>query len=368
MLVKGHNVRSTTHIACRANTTTGRRSRGIAFAAVFSLLVGFVASVSIGVAVAPSADAQNPCSGTRIYVYQVEADPWSDWDGDGISNIDEVNSGAAPCARPCTYLTAVDIQLNPRGDWDGDGVDNQSEHQNGFNPCSPDQFNVVPSNSRSSAPTTVTATAVPAPPPTATPAPPPPPPTATSIPVATAAPALIRPTPLPTPTVASIDGELAEARALLEAYDRAQEEAARATPTPQPTATVEPTVEPEPTATPVPTVEADPTSTPEPDPGTTGDESNEREIAADNRDIDGDLAASASDTASDADTAPAETSGGVTIAVEQPCTRGVAFDGQCLRLLPMTLVVVSAGAVVGATWWFDWRKNRPVQPSLKLFD
>lgn len=365
----------------RARTqATGARALWLAVAV--SLVVGFVVVV-----MAPQqADAQNPCRGTQIFVAQVEADPWSDWDGDGISNIDELNYGTPPCALPCNYLTVTDIQLNPRGDWDRDGVDNLSEHQNGFNPCVPDQYNVVPSTARSNAPVVVTATAVPAPPPPPTP-----------VPAPTSTPVPVQPTPLPTPTVASVpatpasgnaddnpsadspveastvplstatpapsptalEGDLAVARALLEDYDRAQEEAARATPTPQPTATPDPTATSEPASTPEPAPEPTAVSEPEDD-----DQESVREIAADapaSRDSAGGSAGSVGD-------ASAETSGGVTIAVDQPCTAGFSFDGQCLKLLPFMLVVFGAGAVVGSTWFFDWRKNRPEQPSLKLFD
>lgn len=70
--------------------------------------------------------------------------PTGDYDGDGITNADELRNGANPCALPCPNPTHADLSLNPNGDWDGDGTSNAVEINRGTNPCSSHYYNPCP--------------------------------------------------------------------------------------------------------------------------------------------------------------------------------------------------------------------------------
>ena len=65
----------------------------------------------------------------------INAYPTADYDGDGISNSDEVRNGANPCQHPCPNPTHADLALNPNGSWDNDGISNAIEVSQGTNPC-----------------------------------------------------------------------------------------------------------------------------------------------------------------------------------------------------------------------------------------
>lgn len=65
----------------------------------------------------------------------VATNPNGDYDGDGIANATEVRNWANPCSHPCPNPTNADIALNPNGDWDGDRVSNAVEVSRGTGPC-----------------------------------------------------------------------------------------------------------------------------------------------------------------------------------------------------------------------------------------
>lgn len=65
----------------------------------------------------------------------VRADPKGDWDGDGISNIQELRNGTNPCLKPCPNPSRNELNAEPYGDWDGDGYNNITEVRHGTNPC-----------------------------------------------------------------------------------------------------------------------------------------------------------------------------------------------------------------------------------------
>lgn len=69
---------------------------------------------------------------TRQDVYD---DPKGDWDGDGISNLQELKNGTSPCLRPCPNPSTNELNAEPHGDWDGDGYSNIAEVRAGTNPC-----------------------------------------------------------------------------------------------------------------------------------------------------------------------------------------------------------------------------------------
>ena len=75
---------------------------------------------------------------------EVNANPWADWDGDGVSNYTEAVNGANPCVRPCPSPTRIDVALNPNADWDGDGVSNATEVRQGTRPCDRSSFVINP--------------------------------------------------------------------------------------------------------------------------------------------------------------------------------------------------------------------------------
>jgi hypothetical protein len=75
------------------------------------------------------------CAGGHWTWSQVNAHPYGDWDGDGVSNYTEAINGADPCVAPCPTAYYVDVNLNPYGDWDHDGRSNQYEVHVGSNPC-----------------------------------------------------------------------------------------------------------------------------------------------------------------------------------------------------------------------------------------
>lgn len=76
-----------------------------------------------------------PCTGGKWTWNQVNAHPYRDWDGDGVTNYTEAVNGANPCVAPCPTAYTIDVRLNPWGDWDHDGLSNHYEVSVGSNPC-----------------------------------------------------------------------------------------------------------------------------------------------------------------------------------------------------------------------------------------
>lgn len=75
---------------------------------------------------------------------QVNAYPNGDYDGDLVTNAEEVRNGANPCAHPCPNPSNADLALNPNGNWDSDGVSNAVEVNQGTNPCDGYRYNPCP--------------------------------------------------------------------------------------------------------------------------------------------------------------------------------------------------------------------------------
>lgn len=84
------------------------------------------------------------CATTPWTWAAVNAAPNADWDNDGVSNIVEARNGANPCVHPCPNPTQIDLILNPHGSWDNDGISNNVEVSLGQNPCSATVYQPCP--------------------------------------------------------------------------------------------------------------------------------------------------------------------------------------------------------------------------------